>query len=75
VGTVGPRPEPAASGEADSGRAGYLTVLRISDHLRELLPPGVLNAVTGGDQLGPWITSHPGIDHISFTGSVDTGNA
>src|SRR5262249_7558709 len=50
-----------------------LTVLRISDYIRELLPAGVLNTVTGGDELGPWITSHPGIDHISFTGSVDTG--
>lgn len=29
--------------------------------------------MTGGDELGPWTTSHPGIDHITFTGSVDTG--
>src|SRR3984893_3029601 len=50
-----------------------LAVLRISDYIRDLLPPGVLNTVTGGDELGPWITSHAGIDHISFTGSVDTG--
>jgi acyl-CoA reductase-like NAD-dependent aldehyde dehydrogenase len=50
-----------------------LTVLRISDYIRDLLPPGVLNTVTGGDQLGPWMTSHPAIDHISFTGSTETG--
>jgi acyl-CoA reductase-like NAD-dependent aldehyde dehydrogenase len=50
-----------------------LTVLRIADYIRELLPAGVLNTVTGGDELGPRITSHPGIDHISFTGSVETG--
>jgi len=50
-----------------------LTVLRISDYIRDLLPPGVLNTVTGGDALGPWMTSHPGIDHISFTGSTETG--
>src|SRR5215469_5343229 len=50
-----------------------LTVLRISDYIRELLPAGVLNTVTGGDELGPRITAHPGIDYISFTGSVDTG--
>jgi acyl-CoA reductase-like NAD-dependent aldehyde dehydrogenase len=50
-----------------------LTVLRISDYIRDLLPPGVLNTITGGDQLGPWMTSHPGIDHISFTGSMETG--
>jgi len=50
-----------------------LTVLRISDYVRELLPAGVLNTVTGGDELGPWMTAHPGIDCVSFTGSVDTG--
>ena len=50
-----------------------LTVLRIADYTRELLPPGVLNTVTGGDELGPWMTSHSGIDHITFTGSTATG--
>lgn len=50
-----------------------LTVLRIADYIRDLLPSGVLNTITGGDQLGPWMTSHPGIDHISFTGSTETG--
>jgi acyl-CoA reductase-like NAD-dependent aldehyde dehydrogenase len=50
-----------------------LTVLRIADYIRELLPPGVLNTVTGGDELGPWMTSHSGIDHITFTGSTATG--
>jgi acyl-CoA reductase-like NAD-dependent aldehyde dehydrogenase len=43
-----------------------LTVLRIADYIRDLLPPGTLNTISGGDQLGPWMTSHPGIDHISF---------
>jgi aldehyde dehydrogenase (NAD+) len=41
--------------------------------LRGVLPDGVLNIVTGGDALGPWMTSHPGIDKISFTGSSATG--
>jgi acyl-CoA reductase-like NAD-dependent aldehyde dehydrogenase len=50
-----------------------LTVLRISDYVRELLPPGVINVVTGGDDLGPWKTSHPEIDLITFTGSTFTG--
>ena len=50
-----------------------LTVLRISDYINELLPPGVFNVVTGGDDLGPWMTSHPGIDLITFTGSTFTG--
>ena len=38
------------------------------------LPPGALNVVTGlGDEAGAALSSHPGIDHISFTGSVTTG--
>ncbi len=50
-----------------------LTTLKIGELLRGVLPPGVLNVVTGGDALGPWMTSHPGFDKISFTGSTQTG--
>jgi acyl-CoA reductase-like NAD-dependent aldehyde dehydrogenase len=38
-----------------------------------VLPPGVLNCVTGEDELGQWMTSHPGIQKIIFTGSIATG--
>ena len=50
-----------------------LATLRLAELLRDQLPAGVLNIVTGGDQLGPWLTEHPGIDKISFTGSTATG--
>jgi acyl-CoA reductase-like NAD-dependent aldehyde dehydrogenase len=50
-----------------------LTVLRISDYVHDLFPRGVFNVVTGGDDLGPWMTSHSGIDAITFTGSTFTG--
>jgi acyl-CoA reductase-like NAD-dependent aldehyde dehydrogenase len=50
-----------------------LTVLRAVDHIRELLPPGVLNVITGGDRLGPWMTAHPGFNKITFTGSTQPG--
>ncbi len=50
-----------------------LTTLKIGELLRGVLPDGVLNIVSGGDDLGPWMTSHPGIDKISFTGSTATG--
>lgn len=50
-----------------------LTMLRFGEVLREVLPTGVLNVVSGGDELGPWMSSHPGIDKISFTGSTATG--
>lgn len=50
-----------------------LTTLKVGELLRGVLPPGVLNVVSGGDSLGPWMTAHPGIDKISFTGSTQTG--
>ena len=50
-----------------------LATLRLGEMLRDLLPPGVLNIVSGGDALGPWMSAHPGIDKISFTGSTATG--
>lgn len=50
-----------------------LTMLRIGEWMRDILPPGVLNVVSGGDRLGPLLTDHPGIDKISFTGSTATG--
>jgi acyl-CoA reductase-like NAD-dependent aldehyde dehydrogenase len=37
------------------------------------LPPGVLNIVSGGNDLGQWMTEHPGIGKIAFTGSTATG--
>lgn len=50
-----------------------LTTLKIGELAAGILPPGVLNIVTGGDALGPWMTEHPGFDKISFTGSTATG--
>lgn len=40
-----------------------------------ILPPGVLNLVTGaaGSDVGPAMASHPGIAKIVFTGSTATG--
>lgn len=37
------------------------------------LPPGVLNIVTGGREVGESLVRHPGIDKISFTGSTAAG--
>jgi acyl-CoA reductase-like NAD-dependent aldehyde dehydrogenase len=49
------------------------STLLMAELLNEVLPPGVLNAVSGGDELGRWMTSHPTPRKISFTGSVATG--
>jgi aldehyde dehydrogenase (NAD+) len=50
-----------------------LTTLKLGELAREFLPPGVLNVISGGDDLGPWMTNHPGFNKISFTGSTQTG--
>ncbi|CDR01788.1 aldehyde dehydrogenase family protein [Streptomyces iranensis] len=39
------------------------------------LPPDVLTIVTGREPLGARLASHPGIRHVTFTGSVPTGRA
>ena len=40
----------------------------------EILPPGVLNVVFGtGAVAGDALARHPGVDVVSFTGSIDTG--
>ncbi|WP_435216597.1 aldehyde dehydrogenase family protein [Luminiphilus sp. nBUS_07] len=50
-----------------------LTVLKAMHLISDLLPPGVLNIVTGKGGLGAAISSHPDIDKIVFTGSTRTG--
>lgn len=50
-----------------------LCTLKLGEALRDVLPAGVLNIVSGGNDLGAWMTSHPDISKISFTGSTATG--
>ena len=53
------------------------TALRLAEILKEAgLPAGVCNVVTGtGAEVGAPLAAHPGVDHITFTGSVATGTA
>lgn len=37
------------------------------------LPPGVFNIVNGAGDVGAYLTSHPSIAKVSFTGQVSTG--
>ena len=46
---------------------------RMGEVLREVIPAGVLNIVTGGNELGQWMTEHPVPRGVSFTGSIATG--
>jgi aldehyde dehydrogenase (NAD+) len=37
------------------------------------LPPGVVNVVNGGPEVGNAVATHPGVDKITFTGGTATG--
>ncbi|WP_208719629.1 gamma-aminobutyraldehyde dehydrogenase [Pantoea cypripedii] len=51
-----------------------LTALKLGKILAEMLPPGVVNIVSGrGETVGSYLGSHPGVDMISLTGDVTTG--
>lgn len=50
-----------------------LCTLKIGELFAGVFPPGVFNVISGGDDLGPMMTSHPGFAKISFTGSTATG--
>ncbi|MXO75721.1 aldehyde dehydrogenase family protein [Altererythrobacter aerius] len=50
-----------------------LTTLRIAELIKDVVPAGTVNIITGEDSLGPLITAHPDIDKITFTGSTATG--
>jgi acyl-CoA reductase-like NAD-dependent aldehyde dehydrogenase len=65
-------------------RAGNTVVLKPSEYtsiaslemaalIADILPPGVLNTVTGGGEVGTWLVKDPALDKIMFTGSGPTG--
>jgi len=51
-----------------------LTALRLAELSADLLPPGVLNVVTGrGESAGAALAGHPKVAIVSLTGDVATG--
>lgn len=51
-----------------------LAISKLADILGNSdLPPGVFNLVTGGPVTGEALSTHPGVDKVSFTGSPDVG--
>jgi betaine-aldehyde dehydrogenase len=51
-----------------------LTTLKLAEYAGEILPPGVLNVITGhGDPAGQALVTHDEVDMVSLTGSVNTG--
>jgi acyl-CoA reductase-like NAD-dependent aldehyde dehydrogenase len=52
-----------------------LASLLLGEISQSVLPPGVLNVVTGGDQLGAGLVAHPVPRKVTFTGSVAGGKS
>jgi betaine-aldehyde dehydrogenase len=52
-----------------------LSAYRLMELLDGILPPGVLNIVTGGTECGQALVAHPMVPRISLIGSVPTGRA
>jgi len=48
---------------------GTLELVRL---INEVLPPGVVNTVSGTGEVGAWLANDSGIDKIMFTGSTAT---
>jgi betaine-aldehyde dehydrogenase len=52
-----------------------LSALRLGEIARNVLPPGVLNIISGDGAVGNALVRHPLVKRLSFIGSVRTGMA
>ena len=52
-----------------------LSALRMMELVGDILPPGVLNLVTGGLECGEALTTHPRVPFVGLVGSVPAGRA
>ena len=50
-----------------------VSTLRFVQLASEILPPGVINIITGPGRVGGMITAHPDVAKVVFTGSTPTG--
>ena len=50
-----------------------LSTIRLVELMNETLPPGVVNVVTGENEIGALMSAHPDIAKVTFTGSTATG--
>lgn len=48
-------------------------VCMIADYAKGILPDGLLQILIGGGDLGSFLVSHPDVDGVTFTGSVEVG--
>jgi len=53
-----------------------VSALRLAELAAEVLPPGVLNVVTGdGQEAGDALVTHPGVRRLAFIGSAEIGRS
>ena len=52
-----------------------LATLKLGEIAAQALPRGLFNTLSGGNELGRWMTQHAGIDKIGFVGSIATGKS
>lgn len=52
-----------------------LSTLRLMELLQDLFPPGVLNCVVGGRDVGAALVGHPDVAAVGLIGSVPAGKA
>jgi betaine-aldehyde dehydrogenase len=51
-----------------------ITTVKLAEYAAEVLPPGVLNVITGhGQPAGSSLVTHADVDMVSLTGSPETG--
>ncbi|ARQ14455.1 aldehyde dehydrogenase (NAD(+)) protein (plasmid) [Rhizobium etli] len=50
-----------------------LSTIRLVEIINQVLPPGVVNVITGENSIGAALSAHPGIAKMVFTGSTETG--
>lgn len=50
-----------------------LTALKLGELCQQIFPPGVVNVIVDKNDLGAFLSAHPLISKVSFTGSTETG--
>lgn len=50
-----------------------LTTLRLGELIAAVVPAGVINIISGGNEAGAHLVTHPDVVKVAFTGSTQTG--
>ena len=50
-----------------------MTALALGALCKDIFPAGIVNIITDANDLGPYLTAHPDVTKVGFTGSTATG--